>query len=137
MDPRPHPQVTITGGPGWTLDPDVGEISEGAPDGDVRARPGRGRQVTALLLAATLGFAAASLLAERRRSLLEDSPEGVLSLDLAAQEPSFTSELVASHDGFAVQATVVLRNTGPRTVALETAELGTTGYAADDVAGRR
>lgn len=137
MDPRPPPPVTIEGGPGWTLDPDLRETVKGAPDGDVNARPGRGRQATALLVAAALGFVAATLLAERRQSALEDSPEGVLSIDLAAQEPQFSSDLVARDGGVAVQVAVVLRNTGPRTVALESAELVGTGYAADDVAGRR
>lgn len=137
MDPRPPPPVTIEGGPGWTLDPDLRETVDGAPGDDVSARPGRGRQVTALLVAAALGFGAANLLAERRQNALEDSPDGVLSIDLAVQEPQYTSDLVARGDGVAVQATVVLRNTGPRTVALESAELVGTGYAADDLAGRR
>jgi hypothetical protein len=137
VDPRPPPPVTIAGGPGWTVDPDLRETLEGAPDDDVSARPGRGRQVTALLLAAALGFGVASVLAERRQSSLEDSPEGVLSLNLAAQEPQFAADLVARDSGVAVQATVVLRNTGPRTVALESVKLIDTGYAADDVAGRR
>ena len=138
MDPRPPPPVTIEGGPGWTLDPDLREAVDAAPDDDDAAgRPGRGRQVMALLVAAAVGFAAASLLAERRQSALDDSPDGVLSLDLAAQEPQFSSDLVALDDGLAVQASVVLRNTGPRAVALESAELLGTDDVADDVAGRR
>jgi hypothetical protein len=137
VDPRPPPPVTITGGPGWALAPHARETVEAGSDDDLSTRWSRGRQVTALLLAAALGFVAASLLAERRQSALEDSPQGVLSLDLAAQEPQFTSDLVALDEGAAVQTAVVLRNTGPRTVSLESVELGTTGYAADDVTGRR
>ncbi len=69
--------------------------------------------------------------------MLQDSAEGVLSLDLGPQPSSWESDLVPYDGGLAVHATLVLRNTGPRAVGLETVELGDTGYAADDVAGRR
>ena len=141
MDQRPPPPITIQGGPSGTvhvLSPDAASLDtvEGASD-DVGAGPGRGRRLTSLLVAAAVGFGAATLLAERRQSTLDASPAGVLSLDLALQEPHFSSDLVESGGGAAVQAVVVLRNTGPRTIALESAELPGTGFAADDVAGRR
>jgi hypothetical protein len=137
VDTRPPPPITIEGGPGWTTDPTSGDTIVAEPDDAAPGRPGRRRQVTALLLAAALGFGAATLLAERRQSVLDASPDGVLSLDVASREPQFSPDLVELDGGLAVQATVQLRNTGPRDIALEAVELEGTGFAAVDVAGRR
>jgi hypothetical protein len=137
VDTRPPPPITIEGGPGWTTDPTSGDTIVTEPDDAAPGRPGRRRQVTALLLAAALGFGAATLLAERRQSVLDASPDGVLSLDVASREPQFSPDLVELDGGLAVQATVQLRNTGPRDIALEAVELEGTGFAAVDVAGRR
>ncbi len=137
MDPRPPaPPVTITDGRGRTLDPVRSESVDDASD-EPGALPRRGRRVTSLVLAAALGFGAATLLAEQRQRTLVGSPDGVLSLDLGPQEPSTYGDLVPYDDGLAVQATVLLRNTGPRVITLEAAALGATGFAADDVAGRQ
>jgi hypothetical protein len=141
VEPRPPPPVTIEGGRGWQLGDARGDVSGGdePPAGPPGEPPGRGRRVGAVVLAAALGFGAATALAERRQSSLDDSPAGVLSLDVVGdQSVVFSSELVSAADGTpSLVASVELRNTGPAPVALESAELLGTGYRAEDVTGRR
>ena len=138
MDPRPPPPVTIEGGPGWQLDRAARETGDQVVDDGPPARfRGVGRQAVALLLAGAVGFGAASLLAERRLSALRASPEGVLSLELGADGAGLDGELVTSSDGvLSSQTSVLLHNTGPRTIVLEDAELVGTGYRAEDLGER-
>jgi hypothetical protein len=141
VDRRPPPPVTIEGGRGWQLADAARDVSGGEepPAGASGEPPGHGRRLAALLLAAALGFGAATALAERRQSSLDDSPDGVLSLDVVGDQQLLSSSaLVSSADGTpALVASVELRNTGPAPVALESAELMGTAYRAEDVAGRR
>lgn len=129
--------MTIEGGPGWQLggareDPDGG-------DGPLQERAWADRhRLGALVLAAALGFAAATALAQVRLTTIGESAEGVLSLDIQA-EPDIDvgGELVMTAEGTpAVTATAVLRNTGPQPVALAGAELLGTPYRSDDLGGR-
>lgn len=131
--------MTIEGGSGWQLDAGPRDaLDSGGDPAPPSPRAGRGRQLGALALAAALGFAAATALAEQRQTRLADSDEGVLSLDAGGAHLDRAPQLVRSSDGSpAVLLTVRLRNTGPRPVALDAVELVDTGFVAEDVAGRR
>lgn len=139
MDPRPPPEVTIEGGPGWQLegvrerlDPPEVPPQERRPWLDRHRRGG-------LALAALAGFVAATALADLRTTTIEESPEGVLSLDVSPEQMDYSSgSVVADADGrMSLTTSVVVRNTGPRPVAFERAELLGTPYRSDELGGRR
>lgn len=136
VDARAAPPVTISDGTGRTLSGSrelLGEEQEHPRGGP---RPGRHR-LGGLALAAAAGFTLATVLADLRTTTLEESAEGVLSLDVRL-ESSIRPHLATDADGGRSLATsVVIRNTGPRTVALERAELLGTSYRSDDLRGRR
>ena len=121
--------MTITGGPGWVAD--TAGRSEPDVSGEEAARP-RLRQALALGLAVVVGAGASQALSDERRSALVDTPEGRLSLALGgAGGPDY----VTDEDGrLAVALSLVVRNTGPADVVLESATVG--GLADDAVAGR-
>lgn len=140
--------MTIEGGPGWQLglSTDDGADGDGARDADTLGTEpgpadapawGRGRQLAALAVAAAVGFAAATVLAETRLQTLRDGPEGVLSLDVVVESVEGTSLVSSVRSQAAVVSSVVLRNTGPNDVALDAAELIGTGFVAEDLEGRR
>jgi hypothetical protein len=136
VEQRPPP-VTIEGGSGWQLDGGARETLEAQPT-PTAAPSGRGRRLASLALAAAVGFGAASVLAEQRQRARDDSPEGVLALDVALQGADDGGSLVTTNDGaLAVTTSVVLRNTGPLPVTLDGAELLGTQFRSDDLAGRR
>lgn len=140
MDPRPPPPITITGGRGWAIGRggDAGaEALDGAEPGP-HDRPDRRHRLGALALAAAVGFGTATVLAETRQRGLDDGPDGVLSLDVELEPVDAGGALAVTAAGEpALSTTVVLRNTGPRPVALESAELVGTPWRSDDLAGRR
>lgn len=134
--------MTIEGGAGWQLAAadatDAADTLEGAPEPAAERSWPRRRQLGALLLAAAVGFAAATVVANQRLKTLQESDDGVLSLDVAPASLESPGDLVAAADGApAVVISVSLRNTGPRAVALESAAVVGTEFRAEDVAGRR
>lgn len=89
-------------------------------------------------LAVAIGFVAATALAEVRLATLRESDDGVLSLEVRLETVDYSSMLIADTAGRpAVSTSVVLRNTGPRPIALDRAELQGTDYRSDELAGRR
>lgn len=141
MDPRPPPPITITGGRGWATGGGNAGADADALDGaepDPQDRPDRRHRLGALALAAAVGFGTATVLAEARQTSLDDGPDGVLSLDVELEPVDAGALLAVTAAGEpALSATVVLRNTGPRPVALESAELVNTPWRSDELAGRR
>ena len=89
------------------------------------------------MLAALVGFALATLLADMRTTTLQESDEGVLSFEVS-HDGYIRPSIAASADGRpALITSVSLLNTGPRPVALERVELMGTSYRSDDLRGRR
>lgn len=142
MDARPPPPVTINGGPGWSPDgphETLGEADE-PPQGRSPSWLGRHR-IGGLALATAAGFALATGLAELRMTTIEESAEGVLSLEIRVESNSSNfggGDVVAAADGrLSLATSVLIHNTGPRPVALERAELLGTTYGSDELRGRR
>lgn len=131
--------MTITGGPGWVVDtPGVAgrEAADAAgPDvsGQEAAPPtSRTRQLLALGVAFLVGFATSQVLSEERRSAVGRSPEGQLSLTLGGTDgPDYVTD---AEGRLAVGLSLVVRNTGPVDVVLESATAG--GMSDAGVEGR-
>lgn len=90
----------------------------------------------ALAMAAAAGFALATMLAELRTTTIEESAGGALSFEARLDDGIRPGITGTGDDGRALTMPVILRNTGPRPVALERIELLDTPYRSDDLSGR-
>ena len=124
--------MTITGGPGWVVD--APGAAAGRDVSGAERRPARPRLQFGLALAAAfvVGFAAPHVLSGERRASVSGSAEGQLSL--AVDVPSGPDYVTDADGRLAVQLSLVVRNTGPADVVLESAGAGE--LEADGVQGR-
>lgn len=128
--PPAPPEVTITGGPGWSVD------SRELMGGNGGEEPGPswiGRGV-AVLAAVAVGVATSQALSQERLTGPAGAVGGELALQVAAAgAPGY----VTTPDGrLAVAVSVNVRNAGTTGVVLEAASIPTTGLRDDTVRGR-
>ena len=137
--------MTIEGGPGWVLDPAPGELAgetlgedAGPPRTPRWSTPDARRTAVAVLAALAVGAGSATLVADWRTDRLLESDAGALSLEVVSSENVAHYGFGRTQEGRAAMAVQLdVRNTGPRTVALEHVVVEGTGFVAEGVRGRR
>lgn len=126
--------MTISDGTGRTLT-GPGELLVEDPEPSPGQRRVDRRRLGGLALAAAVGFALATGVAELRTTTLEESAGAALSLVARVDEGVRPGITGTGDDRRALTLPLVVRNTGPRPVALERLELLDTPYRSDDLSG--
>jgi hypothetical protein len=133
--------VTIEGGQGWQvsapgkpLGPAPDTLGDDPPLGARRLPRPSARAAALLALGAVLGYA----VAEVRTDRLGEGDGGVLALESGGISQGRFYDVATLGDGrLAAAVPITLINAGPRPVALREVVLEGTGFAAQDVEGRR
>ena len=129
--------MTIEGGPGWQVDGSSPDVIGTDPGRGPRWRPSRAT-VAAVVVAALVGFAAATVLAAWRHDRTGEVEASTLSVSVWSTGDGGFGEPVAVTDGRpTLRIPVQLVNTGPRDIELLSVRLIGTDVATGDVGTRR